>query len=216
MSSNVPVFYRVSVSCLFISYKDNELKILVRKKNCEGPKLPETGMTENSMIEDTAHHMAAGYLNGYEYYMRQIGAFEAEDSTGRNELTVMYYALTRHEHFHAERYPDFEWCSIAEASLNRMQKETLTTAFKRIRRKISMQPIAFFLLPELFTLSQFQHLYEEVLQAPVDKRNFRKRICEMDYIEQTELIDKSSSKRGAHLYAFNQNAYNKSKIPFKL
>ena len=42
----------------------------------------------------------------------------------------------------------------------------------------------------------------------IDKRNFRKRIKEMDFIEKTELIDKSSSKRGASLYRFNKRIYN--------
>jgi len=42
----------------------------------------------------------------------------------------------------------------------------------------------------------------------VDKRNFRKRIKEMDFIEKTEHIDKLTSKRGAYLYRFNKKAYN--------
>jgi hypothetical protein len=42
----------------------------------------------------------------------------------------------------------------------------------------------------------------------VDKRNFRKRIKDMDFIEKTELIDKKMSKRGAALYRFNRKMYN--------
>ena len=41
----------------------------------------------------------------------------------------------------------------------------------------------------------------------LDKRNFRKRIKEMDFIEKTELIDKTGSKRGAYLYRFNKRVY---------
>ena len=53
-----------------------------------------------------------------------------------------------------------------------------------------------------------EHLYEAINGEEMDKRNFRKRIKEMDFIEKTELIDKTSSKRGASLYRFNKNAYN--------
>jgi hypothetical protein len=53
-----------------------------------------------------------------------------------------------------------------------------------------------------------QTLYEAVIGEEVDKRNFRKRIKEMDFIEKTNLIDKKSSKRGAALYRFNNKAYN--------
>ena len=50
-------------------------------------------------------------------------------------------------------------------------------------------------------------LYETILGEPLDKRNFRKRVAEMDCIEKTDLIDKTGSRRGASLYCFNDNAY---------
>ena len=50
----------------------------------------------------------------------------------------------------------------------------------------------------------------------MDKRNFRKRVADMDYIEKTDKIDKESSKRGAALYKFNANAYNRTHTKFKL
>ena len=77
------------------------------------------------------------------------------------------------------------------------------------------EPISFRLLPNLFTLTQLQRLYEAVNGELVDKRNFRKRIKDMEFIEKTELIDKTGSKRGAYLYRFNKNAYNEDPT-FKL
>ena len=65
------------------------------------------------------------------------------------------------------------------------------------------------LLPKLFTLTQLQRLYEAVSGETLDKRNFRKRVKEMDFIEKTELIDKVTSKRSASLYRFNKKAYNR-------
>ena len=62
---------------------------------------------------------------------------------------------------------------------------------------------------ELFTLSQLQSLYEAIYGEPMDKRNFRKRVAEMDFIEKTDKIDKLGSKRGAALYKFNGKAYRK-------
>lgn len=62
-------------------------------------------------------------------------------------------------------------------------------------------------MPELFTLTQLQHVYEAILGEAIDKRNFRKRIKIIDFIEKTDLIDKITSKRGAALYRFNNDAY---------
>jgi hypothetical protein len=63
-------------------------------------------------------------------------------------------------------------------------------------------------LPSLSTLTQLQRLYEAVYGEDLDKRNFRKRIKDMYFIEKTELIDKKGSKRGAALYRFNKRIYN--------
>ena len=78
-----------------------------------------------------------------------------------------------------------------------------------MKEKSSHKPIGFNLLPELFTLTQLQNLYEAIYGETMDKRNFRKRIAEMDFIEQTDKIDKTGSKRGARLYKFNDKAYEK-------
>ena len=84
-----------------------------------------------------------------------------------------------------------------------------------MQEKVSREPVGFRLLPPLFTLTQLQHLYEAINGEDMDKRNFRKRIKEMDFIEKTELIDKTSSKRGAFLYRFTKHAY-KEDPNFKL
>ncbi len=65
-----------------------------------------------------------------------------------------------------------------------------------MKQKASVEPIGFNLLPKLFTLSQLQSLYEAIYGETMDKRNFRKRVAEMDYIEKTDKIDKLGSKRG--------------------
>ena len=60
-----------------------------------------------------------------------------------------------------------------------------------MQQKTTTEPIGFNLLPQLFTLSQLQSLYEAIYGENIDKRNFRKRIAEMDYIEKTDKIDKN-------------------------
>ena len=84
-----------------------------------------------------------------------------------------------------------------------------------LRHRIKTEPLSFNLLPDLFTLTQLQHVYEAILGGDIDKRNFRKRIKQIDFIEKTELIDKVTSKRGAALYRFNRKRYDDDPI-FKL
>jgi hypothetical protein len=58
-------------------------------------------------------------------------------------------------------------------------------------------------------------LYEAIYGELLDKRNFRKKVAEMNYIEKTAEIDKSGSKRGSFLYQFNEAAYSQT-LKFKL
>ena len=80
-------------------------------------------------------------------------------------------------------------------------------AITLLRRRISSEPLSFNLLPDEFTLTQLQKVYEAILGEEIDKRNFRKRIKQIDFIEKTGAIDKLTSKRGAALYRFNKKMY---------
>ena len=143
--------------------------------------------------------------------MRQIGAFGKIDrDPGERVVSVAYYALINvHEYDEKLRQAHgAEWIDIENLPvLYSDHNEMLAKARKLIQEKMSHEPIGFRLLPDLFTLTQLQTLYEAVYGTELDKRNFRKRVKEMDFIEKTELIDKKSSKLGAYLYRFNKKAY---------
>ena len=70
--------------------------------------------------------------------------------------------------------------------------------------ELAGQKIAFQGLPELFTLSELQHVYETILDRPLDKRNFRKKILALEHIEQTEQFRRKRSHRPARLYRYTK------------
>jgi hypothetical protein len=88
-------------------------------------------------------------------------------------------------------------------------KDMIADALKLLQRKISREPVGFNLLPPLFTLTQLQALHEAILGEKIDKRNFRKRVGDMTFIEKTDQIDKTGSRKGAFLYRFNNREYRK-------
>ena len=102
------------------------------------------------------------------------------------------------------------YCALIGSNYMLTDLSVVEQARALMQQKASVAPIGFNLLPKLFTLSQLQSLYEAIYGEAIDKRNFRKRIAEMDYIEKTDLIDKTSSKRGAALYQFNEKVYRKA------
>jgi hypothetical protein len=144
--------------------------------------------------------------------MRQVGAFGKVDrDPGERVVSIAYYALINVNDYEDNLLKEhgLQWVNIEEIPhLYSDHNEMVKKARKMMQQKLAHEPVGFRLLPALFTLTQLQRLYEAVNGAELDKRNFRKRIKEMDYIEKTELIDKTSSKRGAYLYRFNKRAYN--------
>ena len=85
----------------------------------------------------------------------------------------------------------------------------LTAAVDRLRGKVRYQPVGFELLPERFTLSQLQHLYEAILERPLDKRNFRKKLLSMDVVVETDEVEQDVAHRAARLYRFDEAKYRR-------
>ena len=151
--------------------------------------------------------------------MRQVGAFGRVDrDPGERVISIAYYALINVKDYSEKLRKEHgvEWVDANELPrLYSDHNEMVAKAWRMMKQKMRTEPIGFRLLPELFTLTQLQRLYEAVSGEEIDKRNFRKRIKDMDFIEKTDFIDKLTSKRGAYLYRFNNNVYNEDPY-FKL
>ena len=83
------------------------------------------------------------------------------------------------------------------------------TALERLRNKIRYQPIGFELLPRKFPLRELQRLYERILDRPLDKRNFRKKILGMDVLLELDEIESDVAHRAARLYRFDRRKYRR-------
>jgi hypothetical protein len=87
----------------------------------------------------------------------------------------------------------------------------LQSALEALRRELLYEPIGFELLPEKFTLSQLQKLYEVVLGVNLDKRNFRKKISRMKYLISLDEKQRGVAHKPARLYMFSREVYEKTR-----
>ncbi|MCR5512180.1 MAG: NUDIX hydrolase [Prevotella sp.] len=206
----------ISVDCIIFGFEQNKLKVLLGRRPIDPGKGAWSlygGFVRNEESVDEAADRTLYELTGLRnVYMRQVGAFGSVDrDPGARVVSVAYYALINVKDYDQKMLTehDVEWVNIEELpEMFSDHNQMIRKARKLMQQKIRTEPISFQLLPGLFTLTQLQRLYEAVNGEEVDKRNFRKRIKEMDFIEKTDLIDKTGSKRGAYLYRFNKNAYN--------
>jgi len=213
----------LSVDCIIFGFDQNKLKILIGRRNMDpgrGEWSLYGGFVRNDESLDAAAQRTLLELTGLRnIYMSQVGAFGNIDrDPGERVVSVAYYALINVKDYseRLRKQHGVEWVNIEDIpQMYSDHNAMIAKARKLIQQKIKTNPVGFELLPELFTLTQLQRLYEAVNGEPLDKRNFRKRIKDMDYIEKTELIDKQTSKRGASLYRFNKKAFTEDKN-FKL
>lgn len=205
----------VSVDCIIFGFDNNKLKLLIGRRQMD-PGRGEWSLYGGFVGPDESVDEAADRvlleLTGLKHiYMKQVATFGAVDrDPGERVISVAYCALINVKDYDQSLLEEHgvEWVELDQlprlySDHNDMVRKALTL----LRRRVSTEPISFNLLPDLFTLTQLQHVYEAILGEQIDKRNFRKRIKQIDFIEKTELIDKVTSKRGAALYRFNKRMY---------
>lgn len=221
-SSQTPIL--VSVDCIIFGLNGNKLSILLSKRRFEPEKGKWSlmgGFVRPEESLDAAAKRVLEELTGLSHeYMEQVGAFgEPDRDPGGRVISVAYFALINfddHDRLKVMEH-DAQWIALDEMPvLGFDHARMIDNALCLMRGKLSREPIGFNLLPKMFTLTQLQQLYETILGEPIDKRNFRKRIADTPCVEKTGRIDKSCSRRGAALYTFNEEAYNRLNRKFKL
>lgn len=213
----------VAVDCIILGFEDNKLKILIGRRKME-PGAGEWSLyggfvKQDESLKDAAKRVLRGLTGIKDIYMRQVGAFgELDRDPGDRVISVVYCALINVADYNNTLLDKY---GLTWVDMDKMPKlfsdhdQMVAQAIDQLRRHIKTEPLSFNLLPDLFTLTQLQNVYEAVLGEDLDKRNFRKRIKQIDFIEKTDLINKKTSKRGAALYRFNEKAY-KDDPKFKL
>lgn len=213
----------ISVDCIVFGFDEGKLKLLIGKRQMNPGKgewsLYGGFVQMNESLEQAATR-TLGSLTGLDnIYMTQVGAYGAVDrDPGERVISIAYCSLINVSDYNEAQQNEYgvEWVSIDELPhLYSDHNKMVTEAIEKLRRHLSTEPLCFNLLPEHFTLTQLQKVYEAILGEEIDKRNFRKRIKTMECIQKTKLVDKLSSKRGAALYRFSESRFQKEE-KFKL
>lgn len=213
----------VSVDCIVFGFENKQLRLLIGRRRMN-PGRGEWSLyggfvSEDESLEEAANRVLYELTGLKKLYMKQVGAYGAIDrDPGERVISIAYCALINVKDYDDKLRQQYglEWVSIQDMPpLYSDHISMVKNALRLLKRRVSTEPLSFNLLPKLFTLTQLQNVYETILGEEIDKRNFRKRIKTIDFIEKTELVDKVTSKRGAALYRFNKKAYEESPT-FKL
>ncbi|TWR25878.1 NUDIX hydrolase [Mucilaginibacter pallidiroseus] len=221
MEVKLPTFDSVfSTDCVIFGFEAGELKILLIERNEEPFKdwlaLPGYIVEQDESIDDAAERILYELTGLRDLHMQQFHTFgEVNRHPQGRVITVAYYALIR-INGQKEVRPVTQYAKKAFwHPVNELPKlafdhsEIFQTGFNKIRRRLNYQPIAFELLPEKFTLTQLQSLYEAILNKKLDKRNFRKKMLSYGFLKELDEKQKGVSYRAAKLYKFDRRKYTK-------
>jgi 8-oxo-dGTP diphosphatase len=147
-------------------------------------------------------------------FMEQLYTFgdTGRDPRGRT-VSAAYYALLKLSDYQKVKAgtdaDNVRWFALSEVpkDLAFDHEKIVQTAIARLKGKVRYQPIGFELLPEKFTLSELQHLYEAVLGTSLDKRNFRKKILKMNLLIALDEKQAGVAHRAAQLFKFDKARY---------
>jgi 8-oxo-dGTP diphosphatase len=206
----------VTVDCVVFGLdKSADVRILLIKRAYEPYKnswaLPGGFIKENETLDAAAQRELEEETGVRNIFIEQLYTFGNLNRDPRGHvISVAYFALINleeHPTSAATDAKDAQWFKLSELpELAFDHSEILDLAIKRLDSKVRYQPIGFELLPDKFTLSELQSLYETILGRALNRRNFRSKILKMDILEQLER-QKDVPHRPAFLYKFNKEKY---------
>ncbi len=208
-----------SIDCVIFGFDQGELKALFIKRSTEpdyGKMALPGGFVYLDEDLDAAPMRRLQDMTGLSnIYMQQVGAFGRIDRYPlRRVITVVYYALVRVSDYSVKLGLDaseVHWIPVNDVpELSFDHRELFDAALAKLRREVRTTPILFNLLPEEFTMSDVQSLYESVMDCKLDKRNFRRRLKGLmpTIIKETGNKRVGCRHRSAVLYCFDKQAYN--------
>jgi len=149
-------------------------------------------------------------------YLEQLYTFGNPDRDPRTRiLSVAYFGLVKSNQFKklkattdAEAAEWFNFKQLPKLAFD--HKKILNVAIDRLRGKIVYQPIGFELLDKKFPFSDLEHLYSTLLDRPIDRRNFKKKVMSLGILEELDEKSKSTGAgRPGNLFQFNKTTYNR-------
>ena len=210
-----------SVDCVIFGFKDNRLNVLLWQVE---PDAAKKFFSEEDDYENVKSLYENNPMHNSEDIWALIGCHLPEDKDLDEFAELMLQKTTGLKNVFLQQVKTFG--NLKRVAYSRV----LTTAYyaiinpefqdmkqsgmARVIRWFDVEkyrPVGFRLLPDKFTLTELQTLYEVILNTKLDTRNFRKKINNMSLLVDTNEKQKGVAHRAAKLYSFDVEIYNRLK-----
>lgn len=193
---------KLRISVVPFRLSQSGLQVAVRSDDSGALQLLAGTPDLDEWLDSAARRIVRDWVGSNEQYLEQLYTFSHTTGSDRT-VTVSYLALFRDNDESATSAPGITWMVAHEVPLpSDVDRRVRDYALRRLQAKIGYTNIAFHLLRETFTFSELQLAYEWVLDHPVDKRNFRRRMMASGILDQMNEKRRDGSHRPAALYRF--------------
>jgi 8-oxo-dGTP diphosphatase len=208
----------LSIDCVIFGFEEGELKVLLIERNTEPQRgmmaLPGGFIRLDEELDNASHRILKEMTGLDNVFMEQVQTFGAVDRYPlRRVITIVYYALVKIDEYMLSPKPDGDakeakWVKVKDLPpLPFDHKLIFDSSLEKLQERVRNAPIGFNLLPEKFSISELQLLYEGVLQTEFDKRNFRKKLAKMNLLVDLNEKQQNVAHRAAKLYKFDEDVY---------
>ena len=236
MSSIIP---NLSVDCVVFGFDYISLNVLLTKRELQDNETGEIIISDytlqghhvlvNEDINNAAKRVLKDKTGLDNIYLEQFHTFgdtdrmkSEKDTLWRKQcypdisehvISVGYYSLVDSAKVKPDEYhQETSWFPINNLpELGFDHQKIVQKALECLRIKLVREPVGFELLPEKFTLTQLQNLYEAVLGRKFDRRNFRKKISQLKYIIPLDEKQKGVAHKPAQVFIFSRDVYDRTK-----
>lgn len=166
--------------------------------------LPGGLVDAKEKTKDAAKRILSDLVSSTEFYTEQLYTFDdpSRDPAGR-VVSVAYLMLIPWTVAKSILKNGAQWASVDSLpKLAYDHNEVVKKAVQRLAGKLTYTNIVFALMPEEFTLSELQDVYESVLTHQIDKRNFRKKIVSLSILKKLPKKREGDANRPAQLFSF--------------
>lgn len=138
------------------------------------------------LLREEKEPVPGGYVNTFRY--------ELKLSSGEEELTaVVERIVTR-----TRRMTDTRYAVVSNDGLAFDHAKLIACAIRHLRGKVNDSDVALHLMPELFTLTELQQVYEVILDKELLKAAFRRKVAEL--VAETDHYTENAGHRPSRLY----------------
>jgi 8-oxo-dGTP diphosphatase len=226
----------ISVDCIIFGFHENELKVLLLEAKYAGLwALPGGFILKDEHMDNAAKRILKERTGVENIYMQQFHVFSQPERSNKkiNKQFLKNVGVEMEESWMFDRFitvgytalVDFtkvqavadsfsascEWFNIntiPEMILDHAY--ILAKALENLRLQLNYHPVGYNLLPAKFTMPELQRLYETILDRPLDRRNFQRKIIAADILKKLDETKKGVAHKAPYLYKFDLRKYQKA------